>query len=128
MPCVWDVANDIGDGGAKAIGSALAPRQNPDGTWIFNGALNRLGLNSASPVARHPPAACLLLVVQHGSPWCHCAADNEIGADGAKALADALAPRQDADGKWHFNGALKELYLYSKSRLPSAVELSDVCH
>ena len=34
--------NQIGDEGAEAIGEALAPRQNPDGSWVFNGALNYL--------------------------------------------------------------------------------------
>ena len=99
------------------LADALAPRQDANGIWHFNGALKDLWLQSAPPLARHPPAARLLLVVQHGSPWPRGAADNGIGADGAKALADALAPRQDANGNWHFNGALNNLNLYSKSLL-----------
>ena len=118
MLCVCNADNRIGDKGAKAIGDALAPRQNPDGSWVFNGALKTLGLDGASPLARHPPASCLLLVVQHGSPWPRGAPGNGIGADGAKALADALAPRQEANGKWQFNGALNTLDLHCKFVLP----------
>ena len=39
------------------------------------------------------------------------AADNEIGAEGAKALADALAPREGSDSNWHCNEALTTLNL-----------------
>ena len=35
-----------GDEEAALVAAALAPRLNPDGTWIFNGALNRLELSS----------------------------------------------------------------------------------
>ena len=38
----------IGDGGAMALADALAPRQNPDGTWTCNNTLSTLGLDSAS--------------------------------------------------------------------------------
>ena len=39
------------------------------------------------------------------------AAGNSIGAEGAKALADALAPREGSDGTWHCNEALNTLDL-----------------
>ena len=36
---------------------------------------------------------------------------NGIGAEGAKALADALAPWEGSDGTWHCNEALHTLNL-----------------
>ena len=47
------------------------------------------------------------------------AADNEIGDEGVKALADALAPKQNPDGTWTYNNALKSLDLYCASSLPA---------
>ena len=44
-----------------------------------------------------------------------CNADNKIGNKGAKAIGDALAPRQNPDGSWVYNEGLTALYLYSKS-------------
>ena len=40
---------------------------------------------------------------------------NNIGAEGAKALAFALEPRKNPDGTWAFNGALKMLDLYGET-------------
>ena len=40
--------NNIGDAGAVALGAALEPKQNPDGTWVFNPALSTLNLWSAA--------------------------------------------------------------------------------
>jgi hypothetical protein len=34
-----------------------------------------------------------------------------IGEIGSKALAGSLAPQQDADGRWVFNGAMERLNL-----------------
>ena len=54
--------------------------------------------------------------------WCHmlvAAADNDIGAQGAKALADALAPRQNPDGTWTYNNTLETLELNSAPSLPA---------
>ena len=48
-----------------------------------------------------------------------CAAGNNIGAEGAKALAAALEPRQNPDGTWAFNGALNELVLTGESFPPT---------
>ena len=42
-------------------------------------------------------------------------ADNDIGAEGAKALASALEPRENPDGTWASNGALKGLNLWSEA-------------
>ena len=33
-----------------ALGAALEPKQNPDGTWVFNKALSTLNLGGAGPV------------------------------------------------------------------------------
>ena len=33
-----------------ALGAALEPKQNPDGTWVFNTALSALYLGSAGTV------------------------------------------------------------------------------
>ena len=33
-----------------ALGAALEPKQDPDGTWVFNTALSTLYLMSAGPV------------------------------------------------------------------------------
>ena len=33
-----------------ALGVALEPKQNPDGTWVFNKALSTLNLECAGPV------------------------------------------------------------------------------
>ena len=41
------VGNRLGPTGAKALADALAPRQNPDGTWIHNNTLSTLGLFGA---------------------------------------------------------------------------------
>ena len=41
-------------------------------------------------------------------------------------VAAALAPRQNPDGTWVFNGALDYISLDGKSLLPAAVELSDI--
>ena len=42
--------NFIGDEGAVALGAALEPKQNPDGTWVFNTALIALLLGGTGPV------------------------------------------------------------------------------
>ena len=42
-------------------------------------------------------------------------ADNQIGDDGAKAIAAALEPRKNPDDSWVYNEALKELYLGGES-------------
>ena len=47
--------NKIGDEGAKALAGALAPRQNPDGTWTHNNALSRLDLSGAPSLPAHSP-------------------------------------------------------------------------
>ena len=108
--------NKIRDEGAKAIASALEPRKNPNGTWAFNGALEGLNLWSE---AFCPSPCCSLL------PFCRCSmmtdnatpgsAENNIGAEGAKALASALEPRENPDGTWAFNGALEKLYLQGET-------------
>ena len=41
---LWLADTGIGAEGAKAIAAALEPRQNPDQTWVFNGALQKLDL------------------------------------------------------------------------------------
>ena len=41
--------NSIQDEGAKAVAAALEPRENPDGTWAFNPALQTLDLQSEEP-------------------------------------------------------------------------------
>ena len=41
--------NSIGDDGAEALGAALEPKQNPDGTWVFNTALSTLYLSCVGP-------------------------------------------------------------------------------
>ena len=38
--------NNIGDEGVRAIGEAITPREQPDGTWAFNAALHHLNLES----------------------------------------------------------------------------------
>lgn len=43
--------------------------------------------------------------------WMSGTADNEAGAEGARALASALGPRQNADGSWVTGTALKVLWL-----------------
>ena len=43
---------------------------------------------------------------------------NKIGAEGAKALASALEPRNNPDGTWAFNGALKMLSLLGETCSP----------
>ena len=45
----YTAAGNIGDEGAVALGAALQPKQNPDGTWVFNKALSTLSLSSAGP-------------------------------------------------------------------------------
>jgi hypothetical protein len=40
-------------------------------------------------------------------------AGNKIGADGAKALADALKPQKNPDNSWCHNQALQKLDLSS---------------
>ena len=41
-----------------ALGAALEPKQNPDGTWVFNTALSTLDLQGAGPV---PPTGVEML-------------------------------------------------------------------
>ena len=45
-----------------ALGAALEPKQNPDGTWVFNPALSALNLRCAAPDPRiipmHGPYQC----------------------------------------------------------------------
>ena len=48
-------ANEIRAEGAKALAGALAPRQNPDGTWTHNNALSTLYLWGAPSSAAHSP-------------------------------------------------------------------------
>ena len=62
-----------------------------------------------------PPCSLRLLHVAAASG----AADNKIGAEGAKALADALAPRQNPDGTWTHNNALSTLNLFGAPSLPA---------
>ena len=50
-----------GDEQATLVAAALAPRLNPDGTWIFNGALDYINLRSKSL----PPTA-----VEVCDMWC----------------------------------------------------------
>ena len=147
--------NGIGDDGAKAIGSALAPRQNPDGSWVFNEAMEGLELygkpeilsnfHSLAFLSGRPQfliglylamsnlalrcelqlslvlfsamqCDCICDLYQPHSLPVHCVwyADNTIGNNGAEAIGDALAPRQNPDGSWVFNGALNYLNLGSK--------------
>ena len=47
--------NEIGAAGAKALADALAPRQNPDGTWTHNNALLFLDLGGAPSSPAHSP-------------------------------------------------------------------------
>ena len=47
--------NMIGDEGAEALAGALAPRQNPDGTWTHNNALSTLDLRGAPSSPAHSP-------------------------------------------------------------------------
>ena len=42
--------NHVREEGALALGAALEPKQNPDGTWVFNTALSTLDLRGAGPV------------------------------------------------------------------------------
>ena len=56
---VWDADNKIGNKGAKAIGDALAPRQNPDGSWVSNAGLTSLHINSEF----HTFSCCHVFVV-----------------------------------------------------------------
>ena len=79
--------NFIGAKGAKALSDALAPRQNPDGSWACNTALNALMLES-----------------------------NAIRDAGAQALAEAMAPREGPDGTWKQTNALSTLELKSEPR------------
>ena len=51
----WLTGNSIEDEGAKALAAALEPRQNPDQTWVFNVALQKLIL-SCEP--HHFPYTC----------------------------------------------------------------------
>ena len=53
--------NNIGDEGAEALGAALEPKQNPDGTWVFNTALSTLELGGAAqaPLALHKGDPCV---------------------------------------------------------------------
>ena len=46
-----------------ALGAALEPKQNPDGTWVFNPALSTLSLWSAGPV---PPTGAERLYRHEG--------------------------------------------------------------
>ena len=48
-PAYTAAGNRIGDEGAEALGAALEPKQNPNGTWVFNTAMTTLGLGSAGP-------------------------------------------------------------------------------
>ena len=111
--------NDIGDEGAVALGAALEPKQNPDGTWVFNTAMSDLYLNCAGP---YPP------LIPKVDPLCGksasltlpgdlcalpAAAANDFGDEGAEALGAALEPKQNPDGTWVFNTALSTLSLYS---------------
>ena len=68
-----------------------------------------------------PCSLCLLHVAAAASG----AEGNGIGAEGAKALADALAPRQNPDGTWTHNNALSYLILFSApSRRPTPLPLT----
>ena len=61
--------NEIGDEGAKALADALAPRQNPDGTWTHNNALSTLNLTGApSSPAPSPPPDLLVIPPVHPLP------------------------------------------------------------
>jgi hypothetical protein len=62
------------------VAQLLRPRPNPDGSWAHNPSLASLGLQ-----------------------W-----DN-IGAAGARAVANALQPHLQSDGQRTFNRALKDL-------------------
>ena len=96
-----------------ALGAALEPKQNPNGTWVFNTALIALHLECAAPV---PPTGVERLyhhecLTSYG--LCFFAADNDIGDEGAVAQGAALEPKQDPDGTWVFNPALSTLDLTS---------------
>jgi hypothetical protein len=43
-----DVANNIGDEGAKALADYLKPHENPDGSWCQNQVLQKLYLQGVS--------------------------------------------------------------------------------
>eukprot|EP00873_Tetraselmis_striata_P044796 jgi/Tetstr1/465060/TSEL_009788.t1 len=117
--------NGIGDEGAKALAEALAPQQGSNGTWHCNQALQTLYLDGASTCQPFPPspAACLLVLIGEGqaddesdcgaTTLLDGAADNGVGDEGAKALAEALAPQQGRDGTWHCNLALQTLTLFN---------------
>ena len=104
-PCA---GNAIGDEGARTLAETLAPRQNPDEQWVFNGALNTLDLGCELTATK--PLACVACGWSSLHSPCPCA-DNEIGPEGARALTEALAPQQNPDGQWVFNGALNTLKL-----------------
>ena len=113
-----DVGNCIGDKGAVAMGAALEPKQNPDGTWVFNTVLSTLSLWGAAPAPPIIPmvdplcgkSASLTLPGDLCAP-AYTAADNDIGDEGAVALGAALEPKQNPDGTWVFNTALITLGL-----------------
>ena len=63
-----------------------------------------------------PPCSLWLLHVAAADSG---AEGNEIRAEGAKALAGALAPRQNPDGTWTHNNALSTLYLWGAPSLPA---------
>ena len=98
-PSLCGSDNGIGDEGATAVAAAvLEPRENNDKTWAFNTAMNRLWLTQ-----------------------------NDIGDDGAKALAAALEPRKSPDGCWVFNRALNDLRLHGKYSCAALVDFRQFC-
>ena len=49
MNTLWLAGNRIGEDGAKAVAAALEPRKNPDDSWVYNGALEKLWLQGGCP-------------------------------------------------------------------------------
>ena len=127
-PTYTAAATDIGDAGAEALGAALEPRQNPDGTWVFNTALSTLDLGGGGP---DPPLIPILrgksasLTLPGDLCTRPAAAENYIGADGAVALGAALEPKQNPDGTWVFNPALSTLNLRSAGPDPPLFPIGD---
>ena len=90
-----------------------------DASWSWPSANSRGWLSSESfGGVPDVPACSLCLETAEHDDQPHCCrgdADNNIGVEGAKAIAAALEPRQGPDGSWHFNMALNELNLDSES-------------
>eukprot|EP00873_Tetraselmis_striata_P009227 jgi/Tetstr1/429491/TSEL_019398.t2 len=104
----------------RAIANAFQLRRNPDDSLCWSTHLRQLSITNSSNFGDYE--ACQLGIAlepqKHGGKWVFNGAlssitlkGTRIKCKGAKAIAEALAPRQNEDSAWTGNCTLEELHI-----------------